>query len=150
MIVLPARLGDAGYIGRNLREEDAREVWAATGRLPSRVVVESARASTLLYAVSPDYAAPPCAIFGVAPADWTSAGIAWMLCTPEIHRVSLEVLRLGPVWVNTLLKGFPDGLHCTADTRNHLHIRWCARLGFEEIGSEMRRGVKFVHLYKHV
>lgn len=147
--IRPATEGYAAYIGRNLREADEREVWAATGRLPSRVVVESFRISSRVFTAHRGGRELPYAIFGVADSHEDSRlGVVWMLCTTEVSRVPLETLKSGPEWLDRLSKDYPRGLHSLAHKENLLHVRWCHLSGFEELGEVQHRGHPFIHIHR--
>jgi hypothetical protein len=147
--IRPARLGEAAYVGRNLREEDAREVFTATQRLPERVVVQSFKISRECLAVYRRGLPVPVALFGVADDPHTEGlGVVWMLCTDEVLRVSKTIIRQAPQWLDTLSRHYPLGVHNYADLRNYHHVRWCRLSGFEELGSVDVAGHPFIHIYR--
>jgi hypothetical protein len=147
--VRPARIADAGFIGRNLRMEDEREVRAATGRAPSRVVAESFQLSRESYVVFRRGFPDPYAIFGVADDPTVEGlGIVWMLCTDEVSRAPLDTFRAGHGWMDYLSRHYPLGMHNLAHKENLLHVRWCRLSGFAELGEVQHRGHPFIHIHR--
>jgi hypothetical protein len=153
LTVRPARRSEAVWLGERLREEDAREVQASTGRLPSEVLPVSLALSPDCYTVRLDVkgrpAFDPCAIFGCAPSrDVLGAGVIWLLCSDEIRHAPLSLLREARSWVDHFAMMYPAGLYNYVDTRNHQHVRWLKLLGFTFYERVMRNGVEFVLAYR--
>lgn len=147
--IRPATEEDAKYVGANLRPADRVEGTIATGKDPVQVVVDSWRASARSYAVFPAGSSAPCAIYGTAPTPARpDLGIAWMLCTPEVTRVARGILQEAPEQLHALLQDYAGGLQALAWSGNHLHIRWCRRLGFTEVGRVSHNDETFIHLFR--
>jgi hypothetical protein len=152
--IFPATAHDAAYVGRNLRAEDEREAWAATGCPPSRVLHDSFRLSRESYVV---FYTPPgsnvgriCAVFGVADDPCTEGlGVVWMLCTPLVAKCPRALIQTAPQWLDRMAQHYPLGLHNFAHAANHLHIRWCRKSGFHEMTEDVTiRGESFIHIYR--
>lgn len=147
--VREATIEDAEFVGANLREADRQEGMISTGKDPVQVVVDSLKASAQSYTVVNSRTGNPCAIFGATPdQNYTNLGIAWMLCTPEVSRVSKAIIESAREWIEYLSQDYPNGLQALAWSGNHLHIRWCRRFGFIEAGRIHHNGHIFIHLYR--
>lgn len=151
--VRPAVRADAEYIASRLRAEDRAEVEAATGRSPSEIVPLSFDLSTQCYAIRHAFDSQvddqPCALFGVADdAEVEGLGLVWLLATEDVFDVRASVLEAAPYYLNTMSTRYPLGLHNLVDHRNLLHLRWCLKTGFVEIGQVELNGFPFHHIYR--
>jgi len=150
--VRPATRADAEFIASNLRAEDRAEVEAATGRSPEEIVPLSFDLSTQCYAIRHASVSQvddqPCAIFGVADDSEAGLGIVWLLATDDVYAVRRSVLEIAPEYLDRLSAQYPLGLHNAVDHRNLLHLRWCLKSGFEEIGQVEMNGFLFHHIYR--
>lgn len=147
--VRPAVVADAYWIASNLRAEDRAEVEAATGRSPLEIVPLSFDLSTQCYAILPDDDVRACALFGVADdPETTGLGLVWLLATDAVFPVRRSVLEIAPSYLDKLSTKYPLGLHNLVDHRNLLHLRWCLKTGFVEIGQVDVDGHMFHHIYR--
>jgi hypothetical protein len=151
--VRPATRADAEFIASHLRVEDRAEVEAATGRSPLEIVPESFDLSTQCYTIRHASVLQvddlPCAIFGVADDPTTEGlGLVWLLATADVFNVRGSVLAAAPHYINAMSARYPLGLHNVVDHRNLLHLRWCLKTGFVEIGQVDVNGFPFHHIYR--
>jgi hypothetical protein len=146
-----ATKGDAEYLASNLRAEDRAEVEATTGQSPAVVVPKSFDVSTQCYAIrhaSSQVDDQPCVIFGVADdAEAEGLGLVWLLATDDVYPVRRAVMEVSKQFIDYWIEQYPLGLHNIVDHRNLLHLRWCLRLGFVEIGQVWIDGLLFHHIY---
>lgn len=111
----------------SLRPADRDEVYAATGRKPTEVLVEGIMFSRPALTIF-DPALNPVAIYGVRPVA-PGLGIVWLLGTPGILTHSREFLRRSSVELDRVCRDYKLVFNCV-DERNKLHIRWLQWLGF--------------------
>lgn len=145
ILVRPATLEDARFVGAHLRVEDEREVRTSAGRPGSEVVPLSFRASSKCYTVW--HNRKPVALVGVVPRGM-GYGTVWLLCTDDVRHCALSLISESRYWIDYLAKGFPKGLTARADARNGLHLRWCKLVGFKELSSEVVNGCRFIRIHK--
>lgn len=145
IVVRPATLQDARFVGANLRVEDEREVNTSVGRPGSEVVPLAFHASSECYTVW--HKGKPVALSGVAPrAD--GLGSVWMLCTEDVRLCALSLVSESRHWLDHMARAFPNGLTARADARNTSHLRWCRLMGFKELSTEVVNGHPFIRIYK--
>lgn len=129
---------DAEAFGRRLREEDARECWAAAGLGPVQAVaVGIAQSETCRVA---HYGAEPLAVWGVVDdGEWSPgcrAGKVWMLGTPLIRSHKTLFLRRSVSELEGLWRTW-GVLWNFADARNSVHLQWLRWLGFEFVAESV-------------
>lgn len=132
LTIRPATEEDALWVGNNLRPDDAREV-AVMGQTPEGAVLSSLRISNEAYTIrlsTPEGAAEktPCLIFGRHQVDGERS-VVWMLCTKEIARAPLSILREMSAWADHWMQRHGT-LFNFVDERNSLPRRWLQLLGF--------------------
>lgn len=151
ILIRPATLADAEYVGARLRADDEQEVQTSTGQPGTAVVPLAFQASKECYTVWCSNPTPrfPIALFGVSTDPKApSLGIVWFLGTEELRTKGLAVIREAKPWLDYMSRHYPDGLHNIADTRNESHLRWCRLTGFD-LGLEVQvKGFPFVHIYR--
>jgi hypothetical protein len=149
----PATLRDAVWVGANLRPEDEQEVRTVTGAAPHWAVPVAYRSSKTCIAMRyrnslGTTTRRPLAIYGVADdPNCPELGSVWMLATPRISRVSVAFIKAAPAILDDLGAGYA-GLHCVADARNHLHLRWLDRCAFSRNGEVHINGHAFIHFIR--
>lgn len=124
LIVRPATLQEAEALGPRLRPEDKQEVETATGMTAGEVVPASLLHSHECYTVRLSPHEEPCVIFGM-----TEDGLVWMLCTDDIRKAPLSILREARAWIDHWMS-YCGYLWNLVDSRNTLHVRWLTLLGF--------------------
>lgn len=145
MMIRDAYIEDAHYLKTRLRQADAAEVRAATGRRPEAIVPLSFELSVRKYVLQSDTDERPIAMYGVAPDPKVpDAGIVWMLCTPRIKEVSKSLLRAAPDLVRELQQHYPT-LHNIVHARNLTSVRWVQSAGFEIGGGIMLHSEPFFY-----
>lgn len=117
---------DAVELAPRMREDDAREVMASSGRAPLDALHESLRVS--LWSWSLVIEGRVVAIWGVASGDSGEVGYPWLLTSDLVERHKREFLELSPVVVRVLLRTFPVLVNYV-DARYRRAIRWLERLG---------------------
>jgi hypothetical protein len=151
ILIRPATLADAQYVGARLRADDEREVQTSTGQPGTAVVPLAFQTSRECYTVWCANPIPrfPIALFGVADNPKApSIGVVWFLGTEELRLKALSMIRESKPWLNHMSRLYPDGLHNIADKRNDLHLRWCQLTGFN-LGLEVQvNGEAFIHIYR--
>ena len=146
IIFRPARREEVLEIAPRLRPEDVREVRTLTGRLPEEVLMRDfGRRGCEYYTgrAAPD--APPCVIFGVRPdLVWTSAGVVWLLATPEAGASARAIMRESRAWLDAWAERF-SLLHNIVDLRNIKHVRWIELMDFKLGPTTLRDGHEFMY-----
>lgn len=129
-IVRDTTTADLMWLAAFMREEDKKEVAAASGLTPAQTMIHGGQHSPFLKTVLVDDI--PMLVFGVAshPSD-KLVGTVWMLATdylmaPRCRRVLRHHSR---PWINKLQDDYPI-LTNIADKRNKAHLRWLKWCGF--------------------
>lgn len=133
------------WLGRNLREEDDREIRAATGDDPVAVLLGSFQMSAETHLLFLESSILPYAVFGIVPT--TNGGIVWMVCTRLVGEAPKETLRIMARWAQYFGTRYGD-LYALPMAENHLHVRWCAHMGFLELGRATIRGQEFIYIHR--
>lgn len=124
--IRPASREEAIWLSPRLRPEDQQEVETATGKPVEEVLLNalsiSAECFSLRFNDEPDLVA----LFGVAESSF--GGVPWMLCTSEVTRGAIAILRETPQWLNKWARQYRV-LRNIVDMRNRLHIRWLRAAG---------------------
>lgn len=123
-----ARSGHAYTISSNLRDSDAREIWAMTPLPIAEALALAIRGSrrAWIWVVNGQVVC----IFGVAPLSIISgSGSPWMVATPDIYKHRVAFLRGSRRWVRTMRSMYPLLWNCTA-ANNAAGIKWLQWLGF--------------------
>lgn len=120
---------DIRFVALQMRDADADEVRAASGRSP-RVALDDAVTNS----IEPLTFAPegtPAAIFGVVPhPDLKGVGAPWLLGTDRFVQHRRHIARFGPAFLRYISRDFHHLMNL-ADARNRVHLAWVKRLGFE-------------------
>jgi hypothetical protein len=121
--IVPPHPTEVLFIAENLRAPDRQEMAAVVPDMkPTEAVFRSWAVSEVAYVAQVD--GIPAIIFGATP-----DGCVWMVCTDDIKKAPLEILRLSKRVIQGFLKLYPV-IWNQADCRNSLHLRWVTRLGF--------------------
>ena len=148
--VRQATLEDVQRIAPKLRPEDRAESKAGSGFSPEESL------PLMLWLSLPDCyvvhnGGEPYAVYGATPNPLLPEGYAmvWMFATPDIMDHSRRFLRHCREGVDRLNQKFPL-LHCLADERNTVHLRWLRWCDFQEVkrhqafGPEGRPFIEFI------
>lgn len=139
-------LKDVVWMGKHLRPEDRRELETATGHTALRALAKAVTISTFSSTARHPDSDDPLFLFGVAPSKTTGFGVIWMVGSPAISDARFRIAEDAPRILRILSNPYPRGLHCLADARNTLHVRWLKRFGFHETGQRTLNGYPFLHL----
>lgn len=132
VLIRPATIDDAEFIGPLLRQSDVGELLAASGLSAVDAVRRSIEASQdgfCMIAVNGDNV--PILIWGVSPSPEPTVGIPWMVATKLIYwpEYLLTFKKLCGEWVERMNKQFPLLINYV-DHRNVTSILWLQALGF--------------------
>lgn len=144
-----ATLDDVPYLAANLRQADQDEMRAvgwynAVDALSASLDVSIERWCAL------DSAGNPAVLFGVAPSEYPTVGLPWMLATDYIYTIPKETLRQTRRYVQRMHEHFPI-LTQFVDFRNVTSVSWMQWLGFEINTVLVRYGVEkrpFIHFIR--
>lgn len=121
--VRPATRDDAVWLSTRLREEDTKEVQAATGKKLKRVLIEGMVTASEAY-VAEVSAGEPFVYFG------RHGNCAWLLATDEVLKHRLWVHRQARQWIDRWLEATGKSyLYNRVYLPNRLHVRWLKALG---------------------
>lgn len=138
--VVPASEEHARWLGPRLREEDRREVAAASGRDPTDVLLAGLGGDVCLTGLSPE--GEPMTMGGVYPDpedEW--AGQIWLLASPVILRHQITFLRRSRELLGALDTRYRL-LWNRVDARNEVHMKWIRWMGFTFIRRIPQFGVE--------
>lgn len=133
--ISPASLHDLQEIAGLLRAEDVEEIKAATGKTAVEVLVGGFGFGDSFIARTA--AGNPVAVFGISPHPFYQQGkaaVVWFLATPEVNKVSREVIRQARGIIAEWRKEW-NLLGNWAWSRNHMHLKWIRLMGFEFVGN---------------
>lgn len=137
---------DVVWMAKHCRPEDKREIETATGHTATRALAKAVTISTFTCTARHPDSDDPLFLFGVAPSQTQGFGVIWMVGSPAITGARYRIAADAPRILRILSNPYPNGLHCLADARNTLHIRWLKRFGFTEAGQRDLNGFPFLHL----
>lgn len=133
--IVPAHPAHTGYIARNMRGIDRREVWAFQRHSPQEALDKSLAASGkgkgIAWTCLVD--GRPAFMFGVAPDPFESfldVGRAWLLGTDDMYKVALPLARHSRYYVEEMQRRF-DFLSNYVHKDNLVSQRWLKWCGFE-------------------
>lgn len=127
--VRPATEADAEFVGVLLRQADADEIKAASGREPVEGTVLSYRASRDPKVGCVD--GVPVCIFGVAEQSLVSdRAVPWLLGTDDLPKHARAFLRMSRAYVQNMKREYRL-LFNYVDARNTYAVRWLGWLGFK-------------------
>lgn len=119
--------GDVPEVAGRMREEDRREVWAASMSTPEGALELSFEKSAIVWTGLID--GRPEAMFGVAPMSLLgNNGTAWLLGTPELGKIPRTFMIESRAFVRAMLEVFPVVINFV-DQRNAPSLRWLRWLG---------------------
>ena len=128
--VVPATLAHALELGKNMRETDRQEVWAAANYTPKEAALLSLEASGYLAMTGLADGQVVC-MFGVGSAAIISTtGIPWLLTTDGVERHARAFLRRNRAVVAAMRDRYPL-LRNYVDERNTVAVKWLKWLGFD-------------------
>lgn len=139
--IMPCTPELALSVGRNLREDDRREVEQTTGLTAEAAIIESYYGSAYdqcVYFENPNGKAA--GVAGVTPQN-----IIWMLCTDDSSESPIAFVRKARSWVNSLSNPY---LMNVADMRNESHIKLLKLLGFKFIRYYVYNNVPLIEFIK--
>ena len=126
--MVPASEEHALELARNIRKEDAAELWASAKETPTRAILKSVKRSEECLAGLVD--GRVVCVFGVVPYSFLSnTGIIWMLATPELEVHARAFLRRNKTWIAGVRQKFPRLIN-VVDARNTVAVKWLKWLGF--------------------
>ncbi len=151
-LVRPSVWQDAHELATRLREEDVAEIRASSGSTPIQALQSGILSGTESYTIVTD-AGLLIGIFGINHVPELGPGQAcvWMLATPELPSIKLELFERWPFYVDSFHHRYPL-LWNFVDARNETHLKWIKRCGFtflklhEKFGYEQRPFYEFVRL----
>lgn len=144
--VKPSVPGDVEYLGARMRQADADEVMAHSGRQPGEALQLGFEHSTACR--TGFYKDEPMLMFGASYVD-DNVGMVWMLGSDLITKAWVPVLRQSRGWLQELHDEF-DLLFNYVDARNTVHIKWLKWLGFSFINLHPEFGVGRLPFYEIV
>lgn len=144
-----AEMKDILWVASHLRPEDRQEVETATGCSPDVALPASVPNCDEAYAayLMDQPAENPCVLFGVSKDPRQQAGIVWMVCTPDIYKAPLAIIKAAKDFI-ALWGGQYGRLHNVADSRNQLHLKWLKAMGFTLGPYYNINGVPFQHFWR--
>lgn len=148
-IVRPATRDDARRIAPLLREQDVREIEAASGSTDpeaSLLAAFDAPGEIVFAEIASDR--EPILIAGVHPTR-PGAGAIWMLGTPLLQQYALPSVRESLRAIDRWHQTYPLLWNRALET-NELHVRWLRLLGFSFIRRVECRGHNFIEIARHV
>ncbi len=147
--VLDADAANAAEVSRGLRLCDYNELYAATGRNPMEVVMESFRATPGdCYVFRYRGTGRPVSIFGCG-AGSKGTGVPWMVSTPDVKHCAREVIVLGNRYTNMWQNKYPLLVNYV-DARNEASMRWLKALGYSFIRLHEHYGAARIPFYEFV
>jgi hypothetical protein len=127
--IRPAEREHCDHIAANMRQLDAKEVWASSGLTPLGALVSSLAMSCVAWVALED--GEPVAMWGIGQhPDAPKVGVPWFLATDAVNRHPVTMVRAGREMV-ALMDQLYDHLvqvvhHEQADTS-----RWLEAIGFQ-------------------
>lgn len=116
-------------IAKNMRPEDAEEVWASDRQTPEEALLEGLERSDLCWTGFVDDR--PAMMFGVAPLTILAGqGAPWLLGTNEVLKVKKKFILECGHYISKMSESYPHLINFV-DARNKISIRWLGRMGFE-------------------
>ncbi len=151
-LVRPSVWQDAHELAPRLRVEDVAEIRAASGSTPLQALQSGIVGGTESYTIVSDDG-PLIGIFGInhIPELGKDQACVWMLATPELPKIKLELFQRWPTYLANFHSRFPL-LWNVVDARNTTHLKWIEKCGFSFIklhptyGYEQRPFYEFVRL----
>ncbi|WP_424245893.1 hypothetical protein Dip510_000827 [Elusimicrobium posterum] len=127
--IIPAKEAHIKYLADNMREEDKREVMAASGDGPLEALNKSF--STAKYCFTAFYEGAPLCMFGINPQGFISnRACLWLLGTDKVKKCPKDFCRATLYFVNAFLKEY-DILFNFVDARYESSINWLIFAGAE-------------------
>ncbi len=118
-------IDDCEIIGRNMREQDAIEIWNYNRLSPIKAVIDSYTRSIISMTI--EHENNLVAMFGIMPTGM-SAGTLWMFTTDGMKDIGRPFVRNCKRWFNEMLEIYPNLQGCV-DLRNKESIRWLTYVG---------------------
>jgi len=115
-----AVLSDCEAIGKNMRAEDALEMWSYDRSRPTQACIKSFSKSMVTMTIEHD--GIPVVMFGLMPKDM-STGTLWMFTTDGIKDIGRLFVRNSKRWIEEMLNIYPT-LEGFVDLRNEESIKW--------------------------
>lgn len=115
-------------IAPRMREADAAEVFAATGRSPLSALRHSVARSDFVYTI--EFDGQPETVFGCGTVNLVCRiGAPWLLGSDALERYYRHFLKGSRFWVSKMRREY-SGLRNIVDDRNEVSKRWLQWLGF--------------------
>lgn len=132
-----------------LREEDKRELEAATGKSAGQALVDAINFPDTKAWMCVDRSFFPIAFFGYTRLRTQEGRAIWMVATPDIYDHIKIFLQYSTAILDYWLRKY-GALHGYIDTRNGAHVKWLRRLHFEfpEGKIAIFNGVRFQYFKK--
>lgn len=119
----------AAHIAANMRESDAREVFASSGSTPLDALKTGLKVSDVCITTLVDD--EPVAMGGISPISLLSGiGAPWLLATDKAEQYPMSFLRLSRRFVWRYVGSRYSRLENFVDARNETSIAWLEWLGF--------------------
>lgn len=129
VLVRPIREGDAEDLAPKLRQADLLEIEAAGTPSALYGLSESAKRSTLSWAVEID--GELVCMMGVCPLSLLCGlGAPWLLGSEAIERHAGAFIKHTKIYIPLMLQAYPH-LFNLVDARNRKSIAWLRRAGFK-------------------
>lgn len=125
--IRPSIKEDCVTIARNMRKQDAIEMWSYDRSSPLQACLSSFNKSLICMTI--EHEGTPIAMFGVLTVNMSS-GILWMLTTDglEANNFGRPFVRNCKRWFNAMLEIYPL-LYGMVDVRNEKSIKWLTYIG---------------------
>lgn len=145
----PATPQDCLYVASHLRPEDAAEVLANSGFVPSVWLPHMWEVRGTETILGPDRYTV-IGLCGVVASHLPGWGNVWMLGTPDISKCATQFIRESKKWLAEKHKVYPH-MGNIVDARNTLHVRWLSLLGFKftRVFPHGPYGLPFIQFERH-
>lgn len=121
------RHGDVLYVARNMREEDAREIYAVRWTDSPEDLAADCIKSSFNFGWTFGRELPICAVGGhvVSPKVWA----IWMFATNDFHKVALSVTKFCRKRMIPILLNHCNRAYCNSIEGHSVAHRWIESLG---------------------
>ena len=127
----PSVIPDVAAVSKDIRPEDAAEIYAASGLDPMAGLLTGYLHSDICQTICTFSDNKPIALFGLRVVD-KNKGVVWLLAGNDLPKYGTRFLRESRGWVDRFHQK-ADLLFNAVDQRNAVHIRWLEWLGFKFI-----------------
>lgn len=150
----PSIVPDVFAVAKDIRPEDAAEIYAASGMDTIGGLMTGYLHSDECWTVCTSKERRPIALFGLRKLD-KDKGVVWLLAANDLPKYGIRFLRESRGWIDRFHQK-ADLLFNAVDQRNTVHIRWLEWLGFKfirvipEYGHLKLPFVEFARIKPHV